>query len=180
MIFTPTSLTGAFVIELEKRIDDRGFFARSFCADEFSHQGLEVKVVQCNISFNKTRGTLRGMHFQQAPYSEVRLVRCTRGAIHDVIIDLRRNSSTFKQSFSIELNSDNGKMVYVPQGCAHGFLTLTDNTEVFYQMSEFYHPESSSGVRYNDPAFGIVWPEEVKVISEKDMQFRDFSVWSAS
>lgn len=180
MIFTPTSLTGAFVIELEKREDERGYFARTFCADEFSQHGLEPKVVQCNVSFNKTRGTLRGMHFQQAPYAEVRLVRCTRGAVHDVIIDLRRNSSSFKQSFAVELTPDNGKMLYVPQGFAHGFLTLADSTEVFYQMSEFYHPESSTGVRYNDPAFGIQWPEEIKVIAEKDAQFRDFSVWSAS
>ncbi len=175
MIFTPTALSGAFVIELEKREDERGYFARSFCADEFSRHGLEPKVVQCNISFNKSRGTLRGMHFQQAPYAEVRLVRCTRGAVHDVIIDLRRNSPTFKQSFAVDLTPDNGKMLYVPQGFAHGFLTLADNTEVFYQMSEFYHPESAGGVRYNDAAFGIQWPEEVKVIAEKDTAYPDFS-----
>lgn len=174
MIFTETGLPGAYVIELEKREDERGFFARSFCIDEFTDHGLESRVAQCNISFNTRKGTLRGMHFQQAPYEEVRLIRCTRGGIHDVIIDLRPHSLTYKQSFAIELTPYNGKMLYVPKGMAHGFLTLADNTEVFYQMSEFYHPNSAAGVRYNDPAFGLVWPGEVKVIAEKDTQYPDW------
>ncbi len=174
MIFNETKLKGAFIIELEKRDDERGFFARSFCTREFETHAINPRVVQCNISFNKKKGTLRGLHFQKDPYEETKLVRCTLGAICDVIVDLRSSSETFKQWVSVELTAHNGKMLYVPEGFAHGFQTLEDNTEIFYQMSEFYNPESASGVRWNDPAFGIQWPEDERAISEKDRQFPDF------
>ncbi len=174
MIFNETKLKGAFIIELEKRDDERGFFARSFCTREFETHAINPRVVQCNVSFNKKRGTLRGLHFQKDPYEETKLVRCTLGAICDVIVDLRSSSETFKQWVSVELTAHNGKMLYVPEGFAHGFQTLEDNTEIFYQMSEFYNPESASGVRWNDPAFGIQWPEDERAISEKDRQFPDF------
>jgi dTDP-4-dehydrorhamnose 3,5-epimerase len=174
MIFTEIQLKGAFLIELEPLEDDRGFFARSWCKREFDQHGLGTEFVQCNISFNWKRGTLRGMHYQSLPYEEIKLVRCTRGAIYDVVIDLRPESKTFREWVSIELTEDNRKMLYIPKGFAHGFLTLTENTEVFYQMSEFYAPGHAMGVRWNDPAFNIVWPIDVKVISEKDNKFNDF------
>lgn len=174
MIFTETFLKGAFIVEPEKREDERGFFARTWCQREFRDYGLNTSLVQCNISFNKRKGTLRGMHFQTPPYEEAKLVRCTMGAIYDVIIDLRPNSDTFKKWFALELSSENRKMLYVPEGFAHGFVTLTDNTEVFYQMSQFYHPEYAAGVRWDDPAFNISWPLDVKVISDKDRSYPDF------
>lgn len=174
MIFTETFLKGAFIVEPEKREDERGFFARTWCQKEFRDYGLNTSVVQCNISFNKRKGTLRGMHFQTPPYEEAKLVRCTMGAIYDVIIDLRPDSDTFKKWFALELSSENRKMLYVPEGFAHGFVTLTDNTEVFYQMSQYYHPEYAAGVRWDDPAFNISWPEDVKVISDKDRSYPDF------
>lgn len=174
MLFRPTKLAGAFLIEPERREDERGFFARTWCEREFAEHGLETRLVQCNISFNKRRGTLRGMHFQTGPYEEVRLVRCTRGAIYDVVVDLRPKSSTFREHISFELDAENRLMLYVPKGFAHGFLTSTDNTEVFYQMSEFFYPAHSCGVRWDDPAFGIPWPSKIEVISERDHTYPDF------
>jgi dTDP-4-dehydrorhamnose 3,5-epimerase len=174
MIFTETKLKGAFIIEPEPLEDERGFFARTFDQKEFKAHGLNPWVVQCNISFNKKKGTLRGMHYQIAPYQEAKLVCCTKAAVYDVIIDLRKDSSTFKQWVAVELTAENRHMLYIPEGFAHGFQTLKDDTEVFYQMSEFYHPESAMGVRWNDPAFGIVWPDDIRVISDKDQQYPDF------
>jgi dTDP-4-dehydrorhamnose 3,5-epimerase len=174
MIFFETGLTGAFIIEIERLEDKRGFFARSWCQREFEAHGLNPRLVQCNISHNMKQGTLRGMHFQVAPYAEAKLIRCTRGAIHDVIIDLRSESPTFKQHFGMELTSEARNALYVPEGFAHGFLTLADDTEVFYQMSEFYAPGYGRGVRWNDPAFGIQWPAPVTLISERDASYPDF------
>ena len=174
MIFKETRLNGAFVIEPEIIEDERGFFARTWCRREFEEQGLNSNLVQCNISFNGKRGTLRGMHYQVAPHEEAKLVRCTLGAIYDVIIDLRSDSPTYKQWLSVELSAENRKMIYIPERFAHGFITMEDNTEVFYQMSEFYSPECARGLRWNDPAFNIVWPVEVTVVSEKDNKYCDF------
>jgi len=174
MIFIKTELEGAFLIELEKLEDERGFFARTCCQREFEVHDLGTRWVQCNISFNKKKGTLRGMHCQTAPYEEAKLVRCTMGAIYDVIIDLRTESPTFKQHMAEVLTAQNHKMLYVPEGFAHGFLTLEDNTEVFYQMSEFYAPECATGIRWNDPAFGVQWPADVQVISDRDRNHPDF------
>lgn len=174
MIFQETKLKGAYIVEPERIEDERGFFARTWCCREFQKYGINPKLVQCNISFNRKKGTLRGMHYQAAPCEEVKLVRCTMGAIYDVIIDLRPDSETFKQCVTVELNAENRKMLYIPECFAHGFLTLKDSTEVFYQMSEFFAPEYARGVRWNDPAFRINWPEKVAVISEKDKQYGDF------
>ena len=174
MIFKETELAGAFVIELESFSDDRGFFARAWCAREFKEQGLAAFTAQANISFNHTKGTLRGMHYQVAPYEEVKLVRCISGALYDVIIDIRKDSPTCGQHFGVELSAENRKMLYVPAGFAHGFQTLQDNTEAFYQVSEFYTPSAEHGVRYNDPDMGIDWPCEVSVISEKDANWPDY------
>lgn len=171
MIFKETRLKGAFVIELEPIGDERGFFARSFCVKEFERHGLNPHIAQCNTSFNKKKGTLRGMHYQIAPHEEAKLVRCIRGAIYDVIIDLRLQSSTFKEWISVELTSYNHKMLYIPEGFAHSFQTLEDNTEVFYQMSEFYHPESARGVRWDDPVLRIGWPISQPIISVKDSSY---------
>ncbi len=173
MKFIETELKGAYLIELEPIEDERGFFARSWCQKEFVKHNLTPNLVQCNISFNHKQGTLRGMHYQEKPHEEVKLIRCTSGAIYDVIIDLRQDSSTFKQWAAVELTADNRKMLYVPEGMAHGFQTLQDNTEVFYQMSAFYHPESARGVRWDDPAFQIDWPEKKPIISLKDSQYPD-------
>jgi dTDP-4-dehydrorhamnose 3,5-epimerase len=162
------------VIDLEKRTDERGFFARTYCEREFDSHKLYSRFVQCNTSFNKLKGTLRGMHFQEAPHGEVKLIRCTRGAIYDVIIDLRPESATFKKYFAAVLSAENGRMLYVPQRFAHGFQTLEDNTEVFYQMSQFYAPEHARGVRWNDPAFGIEWPEGERIILDRDQSYGDF------
>ncbi len=168
MIFKETKLKGAYLIEIEPIEDKRGFFARSFCEEEFRKHGLDFRIVQCNVSFNKKKGTLRGMHYQAALHEEAKLVRCTKGALYDVIIDLRHGSPTFKQWFGVELTAENRKALYIPAGFAHGFQTLEDATEVFYQMSEFYHPESARGVRYDDPAFEIEWPVPEMTVSEKD------------
>src|SRR5688500_15699112 len=168
MIFTETKLKGAVIIDIEPHEDERGFFARSWCVDEFKKHGLNPRLVQCNISFNKKRGILRGMHYQAEPYEEAKLVRCTMGALYDVIVDLRSDSSTFKKWFSAELTSQNRRALYVPEGFAHGFQTLVDDTEVFYQMSEFFHPECARGVRWDDPAFAIDWPFTPPTISLKD------------
>lgn len=173
MIFTETKLSGAYIIDLEKRGDSRGFFARSFCQDEFERHGLVNKVVQTNVSLSKHQGTLRGMHYQESPYAETKLVRCTQGAIYDVIVDVRPESPTFRQWIGVELSSSNHRMLFVPQHFAHGFITLVVDCEVTYQVSQVYHPGSERGIRYNDPALGIIWPREVKVISEKDASWPD-------
>lgn len=175
MIFTPTQLKDACLVDLEQHEDERGFFARSYCAHEFIAHGLDPRVAQCNVSFNKKKGTLRGMHLQMPPFEEAKLVRCTRGAIYDVIIDLRLDSPCYLQWLGVELTMENRQALFVPKGFAHGFLTLEDNTEVFYQMSEFYAPESARGVRWDDPIFNIAWPAPVKVISEKDQSIEDFN-----
>lgn len=175
MIFIETKLKGSYVIELEPKEDERGFFARTFCQEAFNAQGLDPKLMQCNISFNKKRGTLRGMHYQIAPHEETKLVRCTRGAVYDVIVDLRRESPTFKQWVSVILTAENRSLFYIPGGFAHGLQTLEDDTEVFYQMSEYYHPECARGVRWDDPAFGIEWPpSEQRIISTKDREYPSF------
>jgi len=174
MIFTETNLLGAFVIEPERLEDERGFFARTWCQEEMKARGINPRLVQCSISFNKTRGTLRGMHYQDAPQEEAKLVRCTMGAIYDVSIDLRPDSPTFKQHFSVILSAENRKMLYIPERVAHGFLTLEDTTEVFYQMSEFYSPRHAKGIRWNDPTFRINWPFLPTVMSERDRSYSDF------
>jgi dTDP-4-dehydrorhamnose 3,5-epimerase len=175
MIFKETKLKGAYVIELEPQVDERGFFARSFCRKEFEKKGLNPNVAQYNISYNKKRSTLRGMHYQIAPYEEAKLVRCTRGLIYDVIIDLRRDSLTYCQWFAVELSADNYQMLYMPEGFAHGFQTLEDDTVVNYQVSEFYHPESAQGVRWDDPVFGIKWPDvRQRIILGRDRNYPDF------
>lgn len=176
MIFIETKLTGAYIIDLQKLEDERGFFARSFCRREFESHGLNPNVVQCNVSFNDKRGTMRGMHYQVKPFEEAKLVRCTRGSIYDVIVDLRPESPTFKIHFGLELTAHNRLALYIPEGFAHGFLTLEDNTEVFYQMSEFYAPETARGFRYDDPFFAIPWPQEIQVISDRDRTYPDFAV----
>jgi len=165
---------GAFLVELDKVADERGYFARTWCQQEFAQHGLSAKLVQCNTSFNLYEGTLRGMHYQAAPHGEDKLVRCTRGSVYDVIIDLREDSPSFKSYHAETLSQDNGMMLFIPQGVAHGFLTLEDDTEVFYQMSEFYVPEAGRGVRWNDPAFGVEWPSEVRVISDRDHSYPDY------
>lgn len=164
------------MIEPERLEDERGFFARTFCQKEFEVHGLNVNTAQCNVSFNKRKGTLRGMHFQDGECAEAKLVRCTAGSIYDVIIDLRPSSATFKMHVVVELTLQNRKMIYIPEGFAHGFQTLEDNSEVFYQMSEFYSPELARGVRWDDPAFGIVWPADDRTIAERDRNYPNFSV----
>jgi len=173
--FLETSLKGAYIIEIEPIEDNRGLFARSWCKREFEAHSLNSKIVQCNISFNTKKGILRGMHYQIKPSEEAKLVRCTSGAIFDVIIDLRADSPTFKGWFAVELNDKNRKMLYIPERFAHGFQTLKDNTEVFYQMSEYYSPNHSRGIRWNDPSFSIQWPEDKRIISKRDQQYPDFS-----
>lgn len=169
MIFKETKLKGAFIIEMEPIKDMRGFFARAWCKKEFEEHGLKPYLVQANITFSRKKGTLRGMHYQVAPYQEAKLVRCLKGALFDVIIDLRPDSPTYREWIDIELAEDNYKALYVPEGFAHGYQTLKDNTEVFYQVSQFYCPDSERGIRWNDPAFGIKWPQiQELVISEKD------------
>lgn len=175
MIFTETRLAGAFVIELERHTDERGFFARTFCQKEFEAHGLNAHVAQCNVSFNKRKGTLRGMHYQAAPFTEAKLVRCTLGSIYDVIIDLRPASATFKRHFAMELSAENRRMLYIPEDFAHGFQTLEDDTEVFYQMAQRYSAEHARGVRWNDPAFGIEWPKGERIIIERDQNYPDFA-----
>ncbi len=176
MKFEPTLFEGVYLIEIEKLSDARGFFARSFCEKEFSRHGLQKRTVQCNISFNNRAGTLRGMHFQRKPHEEAKLVRCTAGAIYDVIIDLREGSKTFSKWSAFELTADHRNALYIPEGFAHGFQTLVDNTEVFYHMFDFFEPSSASGVRWDDPAFNIDWPREVSVISEKDKSYPRFRI----
>jgi dTDP-4-dehydrorhamnose 3,5-epimerase len=175
MIFNPTHLEGAYVVELEPREDERGFFARAWCRDEFAEHGLSTEVAQCNVSFNRRRGTLRGLHYQIAPHAEVKLVRCTQGAIYDVIVDLRPGSATFTQWLGVELTAGNRTMLYVPEGFAHGYQTLEDDTETFYQVSTSYAPHAERGARWDDPAFGIEWPyPDRPLISDKDRGWPDF------
>jgi dTDP-4-dehydrorhamnose 3,5-epimerase len=175
MIFRETPLAGAWLLEPERIEDERGFFARTWCRDEFAKHGLDPTVAQCSVSNNDRRGTLRGLHFQIAPHEEVKLVRVTHGAVWDVIVDLRPDSPTFKQHFSVVLSDEEGSQLYIPKGMAHGFQTLEDATEVFYQISEPYVPESVRGYRWDDPAFAIPWPEAVSVISERDRRLPLFS-----
>jgi dTDP-4-dehydrorhamnose 3,5-epimerase len=174
MIFTETNVSGVWMIDLDRRSDERGFFARTWDSTELAARGLNARLAQCSISYNARRGTLRGMHFQAAPHEEAKLVRCTAGAIFDVALDLRPASATFKEWFGAELSAENRRALYVPEGCAHGFLTLTDDSEVLYQISEFYAPAAARGVRWDDPAFGIEWPDEVVVITERDRAYPDF------
>ena len=174
MIFHTTQLPGLLLIEPEEVHDTRGFFARTFCAEEFHAHGLPTAFPQCNLSFNHKRGTLRGMHFQKAPHEELKLVRCTQGAVWDVVIDLRPDSPAFMQHLGFELTAQNRHQLVVPKGCAHGFQTLCDHTELFYMMSDPFAPGFGAGVRYSDPAFGIAWPLPVAVISERDAEYPDF------
>jgi dTDP-4-dehydrorhamnose 3,5-epimerase len=175
MKFTETKLKGAFIIDINKLEDDRGFFGRSFCQREFENFGLNTNVVQTNVSYNKKKGTLRGLHVQLPPHGETKLVRCTRGALYDVIVDLRKESPTFKQWIGVELTADNYRLLYVPEGFAHSFITLEDNTEAVYQVTEFYTPIAERGYRWDDPAFNIQWPISPVVISEKDRNHPLFS-----
>lgn len=168
MIFTETNLQGAYIIDVKRLEDDRGFFGRSFCQHEFEALGLNTNAVQANVSYNKVKGTLRGMHMQVLPYGETKLVRCTRGAIYDVIVDLRPESPTFKQWIGVELSAETYRMLYVPEGFAHGFLTLEDNTDVTYQVTQFYTPAAERGFRWDDPSFGIQWPFAPTLVSAKD------------
>ena len=173
MKFVPLTIQGAFRVEPERHEDARGFFARTWCREEFAAHGLDPGLVQSSISFNRRRGTLRGMHFQRAPHGEAKLVRCTAGAIHDVLLDLRADSPTYGRWVALALDAANRHAAYVPAGCAHGFLTLADDCEVYYQMSAPFEPAAAAGVRWNDPAFAIAWPEPVRVISERDASFAD-------
>jgi dTDP-4-dehydrorhamnose 3,5-epimerase len=176
VIFTPAPLAGSYLISLEKHEDHRGFFARTYCQKEFAAKGLEPSFVQMNTSFSRSRATLRGLHYQLAPAAEVKLVRCIAGTVYDVILDLRIASATFAfgKHFGVELSAPNRTMIYVPQGFAHGFITLTDDTEVLYLVSTFYSPKHERGLRYNDRKFNIRWPTEPAVISSKDAAYPDF------
>jgi dTDP-4-dehydrorhamnose 3,5-epimerase len=178
MIFTPTPLAGAYLIELEKKGDDRGFFARAFCENEFRSHSLISHFCQVNNSLSAQKGTLRGMHYQLPPRAETKVLRCIRGSLHDIILDLRDGSPTFGRSFGTELSAENRRMMYVPKGFAHGFLTLADDTETLYFVDEFYSPDHERGIRYNDPKFALHWPTPPTVISDKDKTQRDFDpVW---
>ena len=174
MIFTKAKLPGAYIIKIESLNDERGFFARAFCRNEFEQHGLNSSVAQCNISFNRKKGTLRGMHYQVAPHSEAKLVTCVAGSMYDVIIDLRADSATYRQWLAVELSARERSMLYIPEGFAHGFQTLEDGTEVFYQMSHAYVPEAARGVRWDDPAFAIHWPDGPRTISARDQHYPDF------
>lgn len=181
MLFTELPLSGAYVIDLQRLEDERGFFARAWCQQEFAAHGLTANIVQCNISFNPKMGTLRGMHYQVFPHAETKLIRCIRGAIYDVIIDLRPHSATYMQWFGLDLTADNRLMLFVPEGFAHGYQSLSDKSEVFYQVSQFYQPGAERGIRWNDPAFGITWPEvDYRVVSVKDQSWPDFTPTPAS
>jgi dTDP-4-dehydrorhamnose 3,5-epimerase len=174
MKFSTTRLQGVVIVTMEVRRDQRGFFARTWCRDEFDQAGLNPVLVQCNISWNRKKGTVRGMHFQEAPWAEAKVVRCTRGAIHDVVVDIRPGSLDFGRSIGVRLTDENRRMLYIPTGFAHGFQTLQDDTEVLYQMSQFFHPECSRGIRWNDPAIQVRWPLEISCISPRDRDYRDF------
>jgi dTDP-4-dehydrorhamnose 3,5-epimerase len=170
----PLGLPGAFLLEPEPAADERGFFARTFCARELAAAGLDVRVAQTSLSWSERRGTLRGLHWQAAPHGESKLVRCVRGRIYDVLLDLRDESHTWRQHVAVELDADRRHAVWIPPGVAHGFLTLADGCEVHYQMSEFHQPEAARGVRWDDPAFGIVWPAPIEVISTRDRTWPDY------
>jgi dTDP-4-dehydrorhamnose 3,5-epimerase len=174
MKFTETAIPGAFVIELEPQLDERGFFSRSWCVDEYSRNGMNPLIMQCSVSYSWKKGTLRGMHYQKEPFAEAKTVRCTRGAVYDVILDMRRSSPAYKRWLGIELTAQNQRMLYVPEGVAHGFLTLADDTEMNYAVSQRYEPGSAATIRWDDPAFGIYWPEPVSVMSDKD---RNSPLW---
>jgi dTDP-4-dehydrorhamnose 3,5-epimerase len=180
MIFNKTEIPGAFTVELERRTDDRGFFARGWCQREFSDHGLPDRIVQQNVSFNRYKHTLRGFHYQVAPYQEDKLLRCVRGAVHDVLLDLRPESPTFMRHIAVQLSAANYRMLLVPKGCANAFLTLEEETEVTYLVSEFYAPVAERGVRWDDPAFGISWPAKPAVISDKDRGWPNFVAERAS
>jgi dTDP-4-dehydrorhamnose 3,5-epimerase len=175
MIFRETKLPGVFEIQVEPKGDERGFFARSWCQREFEQYGLNSKIAQCNVSFNERRGTLRGMHYQAEPHPEAKLVRCTQGSIYDVVVDLRAASTTFRKWVSVVLSATDRNMIYVPEGFGHGFLTLENQTEIFYQMSEFYYPELSRGIRWDDPGLQIEWPFLPEVISDRDRTYPDLA-----
>jgi dTDP-4-dehydrorhamnose 3,5-epimerase len=172
--FVETAIPDVWIVEIEPHQDDRGFFARTWCEREAASRGIAFGTVQCNISFNRRRGTLRGMHYQAAPSAEQKLVRCTRGSLVDVAVDIRRSSPTFGRYVSVELSAENRRTLYIPKGCAHGFLTLEDETEVFYQMSAYHTPDAGRGFRWNDPEFRIQWPIEIAVIAERDRGYPDF------
>lgn len=174
MIFEKSPIEGVWVIYLKKLGDDRGFFARAWCAQEFAEHGITATLSQANLSYSKSAGTIRGMHYQREPHSEMKAVRCVRGRLFDVVVDLRRDSRTYKQWFGVELNSENRLMLISPEGCAHGFQTLEDDTEAFYLVSAAYAGRSEAGVRWNDPAFNIAWPRLVTEISDKDRNWEDF------
>ncbi len=174
MKFTKTDLKDAYIIDLERLSDERGFFARAYCENEFKEHGIDSQIVQANVSYNHKKGTMRGMHFQEEPHGEAKLIRCTKGAIYDAIIDVRQDSPTYKEWIGVELNEENRRMLYVPEGFAHGFITLEDDVEVTYQVSEFYTPGAEKGIKYDDPMFNIDWPVEVEVISEKDRDWEPF------
>ncbi len=176
MIFKETKLKGAYIIELQKLTDERGFFGRSWCKKEFEAHGLNANVVQANVSYSKTKGTIRGMHYQVAPYSETKSIRCFSGSIYDVIIDIRPDSPTYKQWIGVELSAENGLMLFVPEGFAHGFITLEDHSSVNYLVTAYYTPGAEGGIRYNDPAFNIEWPIDPTVVSEKDRNHPPFQV----
>ncbi len=174
MIFTESTIKGAFLIDPEPIEDSRGFFARTMCQREFEAHGITFSQVQCNLSFNKKKGILRGMHYQCAPHEEAKIVWCVKGAIYDVLIDLRPLSQTYTQHAAVVLTAENRRMHYIPEGCAHGFQTLEDNTEIFYQISAFYNPRCAKGVRWDDSAFGIQWPADERLISDRDLAYPDF------
>ncbi len=174
MKFTPTGIEGTYVIDLEKRADDRGYFARAWCEGEFARQGLNTRIAQVNVGVSTRAGTLRGMHYQLAPHAEAKLARCARGAVYDVAVDLRPESPTFRRWHGCELSAENGRMLYVPEGCAHGYLTLTDDSELMYFTSVPYAPDAARGVRHDDPAFSIAWPVPVKTISPQDAAWPEF------
>jgi len=176
MIFTELSLKGAFLVEVKKIEDERGFFGRAWCRNEFLEHGLNPNFVQLNTSFSKKKGTIRGMHYQVDPYQEVKFIRCTRGRIYDVMVDLRPDSPTFMKWIGNELTADNYRMAYVPENFAHGFVTLEDNSEVYYPVTQFYIPGAERGARYNDPGFNIHWPVEISVVSQKDLAHPDFDL----
>ena len=175
MIFTPTPLAGAWIVDLERREDDRGFFARTWCVRELREHGLDARLVQCSMSRTRGRWTLRGMHWQAAPHQEVKLVRCARGAIWDAVVDLRPDSPTYLRHFGTELTAENCRALYIPEDFAHGFVTLADETDVVYQMSEFYEPSAGRGARWNDPAFRITWPIRDPVLHPRDAAYPDFT-----
>lgn len=174
MIFNKIPLEGAMIIEMEKIEDNRGYFARCYCNKEFSKMGLESSIKQCNLSENYKKGTIRGMHYQSQSFAEDKIVRCCRGAVYDVIVDLRKSSSTYLNWYGVELSEENQKMMYAPKGVAHGFQVLEDNSTLFYMITEYYNPKAGRGVRWNDPAFNIKWPLEVTEISDKDKSYPDY------